>query len=128
MAARLGYRPAMDVLVEKMLKTPDLPRKLQALNEAFTREQARRERFYDEMTPERRMEFINGQVIMHATSKWHHTETMGLLYMLLASYVNRHKLGKVGMERVLIALTRNDYEPDIVFFGPEKAATIPRSR
>jgi Uma2 family endonuclease len=30
-------------------------------------------------------------------------------------------LGRVGTEKVMIALTRNDYEPDLVFFSKEKA-------
>ena len=114
----------MDTLVEKMLASPDLPHKLHALNEAFVREQARRARFYDEMTPNRRMEFINGQIVLHSPARWRHSETMGLLHTLLSTYVNRRKLGKVGMAKVLITLTRNDYEPDVVFFGLEKAATI----
>ena len=114
----------MDALMEELLEAPDLPRKLQVLNEAFAREQARRERFYEEMTPYQRVEFINGQVIMHSPAKWRHGESMGLIYMLLASHVNRHKLGKAAMEKILVTLTRNDYEPDVLFFGPEKAAQI----
>jgi Uma2 family endonuclease len=39
----------------------------------------------------------------------------------LDTYVQKHHLGFVGAEKMLIALTRNDYEPDIVYFGPEKA-------
>ena len=33
-------------------------------------------------------------------------------------------LGKVAVEKALIALTRNDYEPDICFFSKEKAASF----
>jgi Uma2 family endonuclease len=33
-------------------------------------------------------------------------------------------LGHVGQEKVLITLTRNDYEPDIVYFGPQKAQSL----
>ena len=118
----------MDALLEELLEAPDLPLRLRALNEAFAEEQVRRERFYDEMTPHKRMEFINGKVVMHSPAKWRHSETMGLLHTLLSSHVNRRKLGKVGMEKVLVVLTRNDYEPDIVFFGPEKAAEITPDR
>ena len=32
------------------------------------------------------------------------------------------------MAKVLIVLTRNDYEPDVVFFGPQKAAEITPDR
>ena len=40
------------------------------------------------------------------------------------TYVSKHNLGYVGYEKVLVTLTRNDYEPDIVYFGPEKARTL----
>lgn len=35
-----------------------------------------------------------------------------------------HQLGTVGVEKVMISLTRNDYEPDLVFFSAEKAAAF----
>lgn len=35
-----------------------------------------------------------------------------------------HKLGVVFVEKCLCVFPRNDYEPDIVFFGPEKAAAL----
>jgi Uma2 family endonuclease len=42
----------------------------------------------------------------------------------LKAYVNEHDAGWVGYEKVMISLSRNDYEPDIVFFGKEKAARL----
>ncbi len=39
----------------------------------------------------------------------------------LHEFVKKHALGEVGVEKVMIRLTRNDYEPDICFFGKEKA-------
>lgn len=36
--------------------------------------------------------------------------------------VAKERLGIVGVEKVMIRLTRNDYEPDICFFNNEKAA------
>ena len=81
----LGKLSGMDARLEELLEAPDLPLRLQAWNEAFAEEQARRERFYDEMTPDRRVEFINGKIVMHSPAKWRHADTMGFLYMLLAS-------------------------------------------
>jgi Uma2 family endonuclease len=37
------------------------------------------------------------------------------------TYVRLSQLGFVGYEKVMTSLTRNDYEPDLVFFGIEKA-------
>jgi Uma2 family endonuclease len=37
------------------------------------------------------------------------------------TYVRLSQLGFVGYEKVMTSLTRNDYEPDLVFFGIEKS-------
>lgn len=34
-------------------------------------------------------------------------------------WVVRHQLGMVGVEKLLIALSRNDYEPDVCFFSKQ---------
>ena len=68
-----------------------------------------------------KVEFINGEIIVHSPVKKEHTDATGFLYHLLDIYVRIHALGYVGYEKVLTALTRNDYEPDVVFFGVEKA-------
>ncbi|MEM7114233.1 MAG: Uma2 family endonuclease [Chloroflexota bacterium] len=43
---------------------------------------------------------------------------------MLDAYVEHKQLGYVGQETVLVALTRNDYLPDICFFGKEKATLL----
>ena len=43
------------------------------------------------------------------------------LAKLLHTYTAVNKLGYVGAEKLLVSLTRNDYEPDVCFFGNEKA-------
>jgi Uma2 family endonuclease len=40
---------------------------------------------------------------------------------LLSNYVIKNSLGIVLSEKILITLTRNDYEPDICFFKKEKS-------
>jgi Uma2 family endonuclease len=37
-------------------------------------------------------------------------------------YVVRHRLGVVLAEKALVALTRNDYEPDLCFFSTAKSS------
>ena len=39
----------------------------------------------------------------------------------LVPFVYDNRLGKGGIEKVMIRLTRNDYEPDICFWSQEKA-------
>ena len=48
----------------------------------------------------------------------------GHLYRLLSAFVTLHDLGYVGYEKIMVSLTRNDYEPDICFFGTAKAAQL----
>lgn len=43
------------------------------------------------------------------------------LFVLLDAHVKRNKLGYVGYEKLLVSLTRNDYEPDICYFGSDQA-------
>ena len=90
----------------------------------MSREQAKRERFYNEMTEGEKVEFINGEVIVHSPVKKRHNDCVKRLLKLLDTYVEEKQLGFVGVEKVLIQLTRNDYEPDLCFFDREKSATF----
>ena len=85
-------------------------------------EAQRRLLFYNEITEQEKAEFILGEIIVHSPVRIEHNEATGLLYSLLNTYTSLNKLGKVGIEKILIRLTRNDYEPDICFFGTEKVA------
>ncbi|MEM6842939.1 MAG: Uma2 family endonuclease [Bacteroidota bacterium] len=40
---------------------------------------------------------------------------------MTSTYVDLYDLGFVGIEKILISLTRNDYEPDTCYFSKEKA-------
>ena len=114
----------MDTLLAAMLESPLLPRQLKVLNEAMREERKRRERFYEEMTPDQKVEFINGYPVLHSPARWQHTKALSYLAALLTAHVNRHELGDVGIEKVLVSLSRNDYEPDITFFAKEKSAAF----
>lgn len=116
--------PGMDAILEPLVASPALPRHLETLGRLLADERTRRERFYDEMTEQEKVEFINGEVFMHSPAKIRHVDAVGYLYRLLSQYVDRQGLGWVGSEKALICLTRNDYEPDIVFYGQEKAAQL----
>jgi len=73
------------------------------------------------MSEDQKVEFINGEIVMQSPAKLRHTIASQNLFTLLSLYVSKHHLGYVGHEKMLITLTRNDYEPDICYFGPEKA-------
>jgi Uma2 family endonuclease len=67
---------------------------------------------------------LRGEVILHSPARnWHLVAKQNAANLLL-NFVRTRQLGAVRDEKCLCVFPRNDYEPDIVFFGPEKAATI----
>ncbi|GAB4406451.1 MAG: Uma2 family endonuclease [Bacteroidia bacterium] len=104
-----------------ILDRPDAPKLVARLQTQLEQEQQRRQQFYAEVDEDMKAEFINGEVIIQSPVKKAHTDAVGALYMLLKAYVHVHQLGYVGYEKVMTAFTRNDYEPDVVFFGLEKS-------
>src|SRR6266851_5547920 len=114
----------MTAMVEELVRSPRLPEYVEQLQRLLAEERARRERFYDEITEDTNAEFINGQVVMQSPAAHRHVTAVKLLYILLHTYVERHSLGYAGSEKMLVVLPRNDYEPDICFFGKAKAAQL----
>jgi Uma2 family endonuclease len=109
---------------QTLLHCSDFPEMLASLNEAWAAEQQRRRVFREELTPEMKAEFIEGQVHMHSPAMAQHIMATKNLAVLLNSWVVGHRLGLVTIEKALVCLARNDFEPDIAFFGVEKAAKI----
>lgn len=108
--------------IASILESPNAPLLANRLVSALEEEKKRREAFYRDIDDDMKVEFINGEIIVHSPVKKEHTDATGYLYHLLDIYVRIHQLGYVGYEKVMTALTRNDYEPDVVFFKQEKAA------
>lgn len=112
----------MDLLLEPILQSPRFPEYLGELQRVAREEAERRRRFYEEMTPEQKVEFINGEVLMHSPANAKHIQITRRLSGLIGTFVGLNELGWVGVEKALISLTRNDYEPEICFFDRETAA------
>lgn len=112
----------MENTIRQILNKPDAPLILEELKEILMKEAERRKEFREWIDDSMKAEFINGEVFMHSPSKHKHWQALNLLATLLSAYTRLHRLGTVGVEKVMISLTRNDYEPDIVFFNAEKAA------
>lgn len=110
--------------VEKIMASPNAPQQLDALYAAMQNEKKRRHDFREWITPAIKAEFINGEVILHSPVKKRHFSVTDLLSRLLSIYGSIKKLGRVASEKAMIALTRNDYEPDLVFFSKEKYDTF----
>jgi Uma2 family endonuclease len=110
--------------VQQLLRSPSLPMYVQQFQSLLAAEHEKRERFYKEMSEEHKVEFINGEIVMQSPAKLRHTMASQNLFMMLSLYVSKHHLGYVGHEKVLVTLTRNDYEPDICYFGLEKSQSF----
>lgn len=112
----------MTTIIDQLLHSPKLSLYYDQIQSVLEDERARRQHFYDTITEQEKAEFINGEVVVQSPAKFEHTSAAKYLLRLLDAYVDQHELGFVGYEKMLIVLTRNDYEPDICFFGVEKAA------
>lgn len=108
-------------ILSDILNEPDAYFLLQEANAVLNKERERRLQFYNDISEEEKIEFINGEIIVHSPVTKRHNVASGLLYRLLSIYCGKNNLGFVGIEKIMITLTRNDYEPDICFFRKEKS-------
>lgn len=107
----------MTILKER----PDLKKIAENLQAMLKEEAKLRDEFYNTIDEDDKAEFINGQVIMHSPVKLEHAEVSGSLFLLLRCYTMKNDLGGVFTEKIMVHLTRNSYEPDLVFFRKERA-------
>ncbi|MBM4074226.1 MAG: Uma2 family endonuclease [Planctomycetes bacterium] len=116
--------PTVELLLELLLPSPCLPEIAETLQARLRDEACRRDRFYKEMTDAEKVEFIEGKVVVHSPARNSHLIVQQLIARVLSSYVDLHKIGEVRSEKCLCVFPRNDYEPDVVFFGRSKAANF----
>lgn len=109
-------------LLQQLIQSPRLPLYARQLDDILDQETRNRQAFYQQVKEGDKAEFINGEEIFHSPVKLHHNRVSGNLYRLLSTYVIIHGLGLVEYEKLMISLTRNDYEPDICYFRQPKAA------
>ena len=114
----------MEHLVEQFLRSPKMEIYLQQINAARAEESVARQRFLDEIVEDDKAEFINGQIAMHSPVQLAHANCSSALYVLVKAFVQSHTLGKVGYEKLMVSLTRNDYEPDLCFWKTSTSATF----
>ncbi len=109
-------------IIQNLLERPDAYLIWQEVAACLSEEQQQRKEFYEKISEQQKAEFINGQIIFQSPVMKLHNAASLALAQLMSVYVNKHQAGFVGIEKILISLTRNDYEPDICFFRQEKAA------
>ncbi len=114
----------MESFLEEIVRSPRLTLYQRYIDAVLSEEQKKREQFYEEIREDQKAEFINGEVIVHSPVKIEHNIAGKLFLELLDMYVRIRGLGFVGYEKMLISLTRNDYEPDICFWKKEKSSAF----
>lgn len=110
----------MEITVSEILKSPGAVLFFQEMQAALEDEARRREEFREWLTEDVKAEFINGEIVLHSPVKRKHYLISDRLNNLLRNFVSLKDLGTTAVEKALIALTRNDYEPDISFWGKAK--------
>lgn len=118
----------MPVSLNQILEMPNAAILAEKIRRALEEEKAERRRFYETVDENKKMEFINGEIVFHSPVKLEHNSATKLLCKLIDTFVIKHNLGFVGIEKILVSLTRNDYEPDICFFGREKSEKFERGQ
>lgn len=108
-------------LVDTILESSGAALIVQQVQEKLNEEQRRRQEFYEMIDEDSKAEFVNGEILYHSPVMKMHNDATKYLLNLLMNYVDEHDLGFVGVEKILTQFTRNDYEPDICFFGNDKA-------
>lgn len=107
--------------VDRLLEKSDAVLIIQEATEKLKVEEQRRQEFYKLIGEDGKAEFVNGEIIFHSPVMKTHTDAAGMIYILMSTFVRKMELGWVGYEKAITRFTRNDYEPDVCFFGNEKA-------
>jgi Uma2 family endonuclease len=110
-----------DTLVKALHASPDALLIIERIQWAIREEASRRHEYYDLIHEDHKAEFINGEIVFHSPVRKAHWHVSTRLLTRLNVHVEEHNLGIVGSEKVMITLSRNDYEPDICFFRKEVA-------
>ena len=116
-------------ILDPIKHSPILPKLLEDLQWFWHDEQLRRREFYEWLTPNIKAEYVEGEVIMHSPVSIEHNRVTGNLFTAIKVFCNYYMSNAyVGVEKMLTRFTRNDYEPDICYFGAEKAAQFKPSQ
>src|SRR2546423_1671092 len=100
----------MSNILDQLVQSPKLPLYYERIQAILEGERDRRAEFYRTIRESDKAEFINGQTIYQSPVKYKHAVAGQNLLALLETFVKVNALGFVGHEKVMISLSRNDYE------------------
>ena len=115
---------SIDTAIAELERSPKLLNHVARLQAFIQNEQRRREQFYHDLNEDTKAEFINGQVIVHSPVRRRHLRASFFAANLLGNFALQRGLGEVYSEKCLIRCQRNDYEPDLCFFGAAQCAGL----
>lgn len=114
----------MDNILELLKETPDAVLILNKFQDYLREESLKRNEFLAMVHENLKAEFINGQIVLHSPVRLAHLRVSSRLSNQLMNFVESHHLGFIGIEKMMIALSRNYYEPDIVYYRQEIAQHV----
>lgn len=114
----------MSPALADLLDEPDLALKIARAGKVLREEAIRREAFREAIQPHEKGEFINGEIIMSSPNRHYHNRVSSLINRILGTFVQANSLGCVLYEKAMCGFSRNDYEPDILWLGPAKTASL----
>jgi Uma2 family endonuclease len=105
-------------IIDKLKASFELPRIIEQMQNYWQQEQQMRHTFWNTISDEIKAEFINGDIIYHSPVTKKHSQTgLRLLTLLNNFLLENNRGGFLGYEKVMMRLTRNDYEPDICYWN-----------
>jgi Uma2 family endonuclease len=108
-------------LLEPIKASSDFPKLLEKLQHDWDEEQMNRHDFWKKHDETFKAEFINGIGVYESPFYGRHWMASSNITRYMLNHVYSNKLGKLAYEKVMCRFTRNDYEPDIVFWKNEVA-------
>lgn len=110
-------------ILTQLQERPDVVLLMQEVQAILNRESEKRKEYRDLVHENVRADFINGEIVYYNSPAMKmHWMAYTSLIAKLSGYVNENDLGEVAGEKMMVALTRNDYRPDVSFFSKEKAS------
>lgn len=111
----------MHAVLDALINSPRLPQYVDELQRILNDEKQGRVDFYNNVAEDDKAEYINGSVVLHSPVMLRHNQAVSFMSRVFSLYTDLNSLGVVGIEKCLIELSRNSYEPDIVFWNKLKA-------
>jgi Uma2 family endonuclease len=117
--------PTLDLpvstMVEALRHSPKLPEIIARLQEILHEEEEAREYFNTNLPANVKAEFIEGQIVVQHALPLVHLKVCDHLHFVLRQHLRGSKVGGEILGQIACCrFPRNTYEPDIIYFGPEK--------